>query len=71
MNKAQMVSARKYEDGEVSLARAARSAGITLWEMMAYLRQRKVPAQYDVEDFEDDVQTVSCRSAERGSGRQG
>ena len=46
MSKAQMVSARKYGDGEISLARAAREAGITLWEMMAYLRQQKVPAQY-------------------------
>ena len=57
--------ARKYGNGEISLARAARSAGITLWEMMAYLRQRKVPSQYDVEDFEEDVQTVSRRSAKK------
>lgn len=53
--------ARQYGDSKVSLARAAREAGITLWEMMAYLRQRKVSAQYDVEDFEEDVRTVSSR----------
>ena len=68
MSKAQMVSARKYGDGEISLARAAREAGITLWEMMAYLQQQKVPVQYDVEDFEEDVQTVARCSARIAQG---
>ena len=38
--------ARPYGEGTVSLARAARDAGVCLWEMMDLVRSRKVPAQY-------------------------
>lgn len=34
---------RLYGDGKLTLARAARDAGVTLWEMMDYARARKVP----------------------------
>ena len=57
--------ARMYCDGKVSLARAARQAGVSLWEMMSYARQRKIPAQYDLEDFERDFKSVSKRLASR------
>lgn len=57
--------ARLYGDGKISLARAARQAGVSLWEMMDYARQRKIPAQYDLEDFEQDFKTVSRRLALR------
>ena len=32
---------RLYGDGKVTLARAARDAGVSLWEMMDYARTRK------------------------------
>src|SRR5437016_3863844 len=50
--------ARMYGDGKVSLARAAREAGVSLWEMMDYTRHRKIAAQYDQEDFERDLKTL-------------
>ena len=49
---------RLYGDGKLTLARAARDAGVSLWEMMDYARTRKVPAQYDLEDFERDLGTI-------------
>ena len=49
---------RLYGDGKVTLARAARDAGVSLWEMMDYARTRKTPVQYDLEDFERDLQTI-------------
>ena len=57
--------ARLYGEGRISLARAARQAGVSLWEMMSYARERKIPAQYDLEDFEHDFKTVSRRLASR------
>jgi len=42
----------------VTLARAARDAGVSLWEMMDYARTRKTPVQYDLEDLERDLQTI-------------
>ncbi len=50
--------ARLYGDGKVTLARAARDAGVSLWEMMDYARIRKTPVQYDLEDLERDLQTI-------------
>ena len=47
--------ARLYGDGKLTLARAARDAGVSLWEMMDYARVRKVPAQYDLEDLKQDL----------------
>lgn len=50
--------ARLYGDGKLTLARAARDAGVSLWEMMDYARARKLPAQYDLEDLERDQGTI-------------
>ena len=49
---------RQYGDGKLTLARAAREAGVSLWEMMDYARARKVPVQYDLEDLQRDVRTI-------------
>ena len=49
---------RLYGDGKLTLARAARDAGVSLWEMMDYARARKVPAQYDLEDLKRDLETI-------------
>ncbi len=50
--------ARLYGDGKLTLARAARDAGVSLWEMMDYARARKVPTQYDLEDLNRDLGTI-------------
>ena len=47
-----------YWDGKLTLARAARDAGVSLWEMVDYARARKVPAQYDLEDLNRDLGTI-------------
>ena len=49
---------RLYGDGKLTLARAARDVGVSVWEMMDYARARKVPAQYDLEDLERDLATI-------------
>ena len=49
---------RLYGDGKLTLARAARDAGVSLWEMMDYARARKVPTQYDLEDLQRDLGTM-------------
>ncbi len=49
---------RLYGDGKLTLARAARDAGVSLWEMMDYARARKVSAQYDLEDLKRDLGAI-------------
>lgn len=51
--------ARLYGDGKLTLARAARDAGVSLWEMVDYARARKISAQYDLEDLRQDLGTIS------------
>ena len=58
---------RLYGEGKVSLARAARDAGVSLWEMMDFARSRKVPAQYELEDLRRDLETISGGLNTRGT----
>lgn len=47
-----------YATGSISLAQAAQSAGITLWEMMDYASARRVTSQYDLNAFQHDWITI-------------
>ncbi|MBI4296763.1 MAG: UPF0175 family protein [Chloroflexi bacterium] len=57
--------AHQYGEGKMTLARAAREAGVSLWEMMDYVRQRKIPAQYDMEDLEHDLKVIHKSAAKK------
>ena len=56
---------RLYGDGKLTLARAARDAGVSLWEMMDYARARKVSVQYDLEDLKRDLETIQGSGGEQ------
>ena len=60
--------AGQYGEGKVTLARAARDAGVSLWEMMDYARSSKVPAQYELEDLRQDLETISGGADPRAPG---
>lgn len=51
-------AATLYRDNRVTLARAAEEAGVPVREMMEYFRQKKVPMQYDTDDFERDLKGI-------------
>ena len=53
--------AKLYGAGKLTLARAARAADVSIWEMMDYLRRHKVAAQYDLDDLERDLETIYAR----------
>jgi hypothetical protein len=57
--------ARQYGDGKLTLARAAAEAGASLWEMMDYVRQRRISAQYDLSDLEHDFAVVEARQRKK------
>ncbi|MBV9625634.1 MAG: UPF0175 family protein [Acidobacteria bacterium] len=52
---------RLYGSGKLTLARAAHGARVSLWEMMDYVRTKKITAQYDLQDLQRDLQTVATR----------
>jgi len=47
-----------YHDGKVTLRKAAKIADVSLWEMMEIVKERKVPIQYDYEDFRADFEAA-------------
>ncbi len=53
--------AQEYGRGTVTMGKAAEEAGVSIWEMMEYVRQRRIPAQYGLEDLEHDLQVVYKR----------
>jgi len=57
-------AAKLYSEGTITLERAAMEVGISVRQMMEYLKQRKVPAQYDLEDLEEDMKSFYRRMAE-------
>jgi predicted HTH domain antitoxin len=50
-------AARLYAEGRLTLERAAMDSNISVREMMEYLKTRKIPSQYDVEDLEEDMKS--------------
>jgi len=45
-----------YSDGKVTLWKASKIAGLSLWEMMEIVRQRKISFEYSYEDFREDFE---------------
>jgi len=54
-------AARLYAEGSITLERAATDAGVSVREMMEYMKQKKTPAQYDIEDLEEDMKNFYKR----------
>ena len=54
-------AAKLYAEGKITLERAAVEAGISVREMMEYLKQKKIPAQYNLEDLEEDMKNYYRR----------
>lgn len=47
-----------YKNGQITLSKAAEMAHLTIWEIIDTLERRKIPLQYDTEDFEEDLKTI-------------
>ena len=47
-----------YGAAKLTLARAAREAEVSIWEMMEYVRSNKISSQYDVEDLQRDLKQI-------------
>jgi predicted HTH domain antitoxin len=56
-------AAKLYSEGKITLEGAAVEAGISVREIMEYLKHKKIPAQYDLEDLEEDMKNFYRRIA--------
>lgn len=48
-------SLRAYQEGRISLWKAARLAGISLWKIMDIVRERKIILQYGERELNEDL----------------
>ncbi len=58
-------ASKRYRENQVTLAKAAQEAGVSVREMMEYLRETKVPLQYDADDFKHDLKAIRSRSRKK------
>jgi hypothetical protein len=45
----------RYGRGSITLLRAAEIAGVSIYEMIALLEERRIPYRYDISDLEEYV----------------
>jgi predicted HTH domain antitoxin len=45
----------RYGQGSITLPRAAELAGVSIYEMISILEERKIPYRYDLSDLEEYV----------------
>lgn len=45
-----------YSNGKVTLWKASKISGLSLWEMMEIVKQRKISFEYSYEDFREDFE---------------
>ncbi len=57
--------AKRYADGSITLERAAMDAGVSVREMMDYLKQKKTLSQHDKEDLEEDMKNFYKRIGQK------
>jgi len=47
-----------YEQGRVTVLKAATSAGLSIWELLEELERRKLPVHYSAEEFIHDFEAA-------------
>jgi len=47
-----------FQQGKLSFGKAREMAGMTAWAFQQLLGSRKIPVHYDVEEYEEDLQTL-------------
>ncbi len=52
------IAVHQYEQRPLSIGKARELAGMTLWEFRQLLTSRRVHPHYDVEDLDEDLDTL-------------
>ncbi|MFQ6074753.1 MAG: UPF0175 family protein [Candidatus Bathyarchaeia archaeon] len=56
---------RAYQDGKVTLWKAAEMAGLSLRQMMEFVREKKIPVPYTLDDLNRDLEYVKRRTGSK------
>lgn len=55
-------AAEAYMRGEVTISRAAKKAGVTIWEMQQHLLSIGFVSRYDITDLEEEVKLLAKKT---------
>ena len=47
-----------FHRGLLSFGQARQFAGLTVWDFIELLRERKIPLRYDLLEYEEDLKTI-------------
>ena len=51
-------ASKLYQDKKISLGKAAELCSLSIWDILEYFSKKKIPLNYDLEDFNDDLKIV-------------
>jgi predicted HTH domain antitoxin len=51
-----------YQEGKISIGKAAETSGVSLWEILDTILKRKIPLQITREDLEEDLKAALAES---------
>jgi len=51
-----------YQEGKISIGKAAETAGVSLWEIIDNILKRKIPLQITRDDLEEDLKAALAES---------
>jgi len=54
----QVLAVSLYQQGKLSFGKAREMAGMTVWDFQQLLGNRKITVHYNIEDYEEDLQTL-------------
>ena len=52
-------SLKEYEEGKLTLRQATKISGLSLWEALYEIKNRKTYLPYTIEDLKDDLRAVN------------
>ncbi len=56
----QVLAISLFQQGKISFGKAREMASMTVWDFQQLLGSRKIPVHYDIEDYEEDLQTLKA-----------
>ena len=54
----QVLAISLFQQGKLSFGKAREMAGMTVWDFQQLLGSRKISVHYDIEDYDEDLQTL-------------
>jgi predicted HTH domain antitoxin len=52
------LSAYFFERNLLSFGQARQFAGLSVWDFLGFLRERKIPLHYDLVEYDEDLKTI-------------